>query len=148
MKINRRKFIKTAAAGTAGIALGVTPVIKQSRDPIDRLYENSIVIDTLCVARNWDKEEFDALNQSGYTGIQTSLHNRTWDGALSNISEWNDRIDEHSDVFLKATRASHFREAKKENKLAVMYGHQNATMIENKIDRLDIYMIWEQDVSN
>ena len=81
MKINRRKFIKTAAAGTAGIALGVAPVIKQNRDPIDRLYENSIVIDTLCVARNWDKEEFDALSQSGYTGIQTSLHNRTWDGA-------------------------------------------------------------------
>ena len=138
MKINRRKFIRTAAAGTAGIALGVTPVIKQSRDPIDRLYENSIVIDTLCVARNWDKEEFEALSQSGYTGIQTSLHNRTWDGALSNISKWNDRIDKYSDVFLKATKASHFRQAKKENKLAVMYGHQNATMIENKIDRLDI----------
>jgi len=113
MKINRRKFIKTAAAGTAGIALGVAPVIKQNRDPIDRLYENSIVIDTLCVARNWDKEEFDALSQSGYTGIQTSLHNRTWDGALSNISEWNDRIDEYSDVFLKATKASHFSRRKK-----------------------------------
>lgn len=137
-KIKRRDFLKTTALGTAGIALGVSPVIGQNRDPIDRLYENSIIIDTLCVARNWDKEEFDALSQSGYTGIQTSLHNRTWDGALSNISEWNDRIDEYSDIFLKATKASHFRQAKKENKLAVMYGHQNATMIENKIDRLDI----------
>ena len=137
-KIKRRDFLKTTALGTAGIALGVNPVIGQNRDPIDRLYENSIIIDTLCVARNWDKEEFEALSQSGYTGIQTSLHNRTWDGALSNISEWNDRIDEYSDVFLKATKTSHFRQAKKENKLAVMYGHQNATMIENKIDRLDI----------
>ncbi len=138
MKIDRRTFIKNTTIGTAGIALGVTPIIKQNKDPIDRLYENSIVIDTLCVARNWGKKEFDALSQSGYTGIQTSLHNRTWDGALSNISEWNDRIDEYSDIFLKVTKASDFRQAKKENKLAVMYGYQNATMIENKIDRLDI----------
>ena len=56
-KIKRRDFLKTTALGTAGIALGVNPVIGQNRDPIDRLYENSIIIDTLCVARNWDKEE-------------------------------------------------------------------------------------------
>ena len=34
--------------------------------------------------------------------------------------------------------ATHFRQGKKENKLAVMYGHQNTTMIENNIGRLDI----------
>ena len=41
-KIKRRDFLKTTALGTAGIALGVNPVIGQNRDPIDRLYENSI----------------------------------------------------------------------------------------------------------
>ena len=40
--MKRRDFLKTTALGTAGIALGVTPVIGQNRDPIDRLYENSI----------------------------------------------------------------------------------------------------------
>ena len=81
---------------------------------------------------------YSTVKESGYTGIQTSLHNRTWDGALKDIAEWNDRISENPDLLLKATTAAHFRDGKKENKLAVMYGHQNTAMIENRIDRLDI----------
>ena len=137
-KIKRRDFLKTTAIGSAGFALGMNPFQIKTKSDIDRLYDKSIVIDTLCVGQDWDSEELDALDKSGYTGIQTSLANRTWDSALKSIAEWNDRIDANPEVFLKATKASHFRQAKKEDKVAVLYGHQNATMIENKIDRLDI----------
>ena len=138
MKIGRREFLKTTALGASGMALGMTPFQIRTKSDIDRLYDRSIVIDTLCVGHDWDKEELDAVDKSGYTGIQTSLANRTWDSALESIAEWNDRIDSNPDVFIKATQAAHFKQAKKEGKLAVMYGHQNATMIENKVDRLDI----------
>ena len=137
-KIKRRDFLKATAVGGAGFALGMTPFQIKTKGDIDRLYDKSIVIDTLCVGHDWDSEELDALDKSGYTGIQTSLANRTWDSALKSIAEWNDRIDANPEVFLKATKASHFRQAKKEDKVAVLYGHQNATMIDNKIDRLDI----------
>ena len=138
MKIGRREFLKTTALGASGMALGMTPFQIRTKSDIDRLYDRSIVIDTLCVGHDWDKEELDAVEKSGYTGIQTSLANRTWDSALESIAEWNDRIDSNPDIFIKATQAAHFKQAKKEGKLAVMYGHQNATMIENKVDRLDI----------
>jgi len=38
---------------------------------------------------------------------------------------------------LRALVSSHFLQAKEEKRVAVLYGHQNATMIEDKIDRLD-----------
>jgi len=138
IKINRRDFIKTASIGSAGLAFGMTPFQTKTKGDIDRLYDRSIIIDALCLGHDWDREELDAVKLSGYTGIQTSLANNTWDNTLKSISDWNDRIDRHSDIFIKATKAVHFKKAKKEKKLAVMYGHQNATMIENKIDRLDI----------
>ena len=103
--------------------LGSSPSLKislveiKTKGDIDRLYDKSIVIDTLCVGHDWDSEELDALDKSGYTGIQTSLANRTWDSALKSIAEWNDRIDANPEVFLKATEASHFRQAKKEDKV-------------------------------
>ena len=138
MQTDRRTFLKTATAGAAGIALGNPLVIGQRKQSVDSLYDQAIVIDSLSVGRQWGKVAYEAVKRSGYTGIQTSLHNRTWDGALSDISAWNDRISEHPDLFMKATAATHFRQAKKENKLAVMYGHQNTTMIENKMERLDV----------
>lgn len=136
--IERRDFLKLTAVGSVGFTLGMTPFQIKTKDYLDRFYNRSIIIDTLCVGREWDFKELDALNKSGYTGIQTSLANRTWDSALKSISDWNDRIADNPEVFIKATKASHFRQAKKEAKVAVLYGHQNATMIENKIDRLDI----------
>ena len=119
-KIKRRDFLKTTAVGSAGFALGMNPFQIKTKGDIDRLYDKSIVIDTLCVGHDWDSEELDALDKSGYTGIQTSLANRTWDSAIKSIAEWNDRIDANPEVFLKATEASHFRQAKKEDKVAVL----------------------------
>ena len=112
-KIKRRDFLKATAVGGAGFAIGMTPFQIKTKGDIDRLYNRSIVIDTLCVGHDWDSEELDALDKSGYTGIQTSLANRTWDSALKSIAEWNDRIDANPEVFLKATKASHFHQPKK-----------------------------------
>ncbi|MCS5659593.1 MAG: membrane dipeptidase [Dehalococcoidia bacterium] len=138
MGADRRTFLKTATLGAAGVALGNSLTMGQGKRAVDKLYDGAIVIDSLSVGRQWREVAYTAVKESGYTGIQTSLHNRTWDGALKDIAEWNDRISENPDLFLKATTATHFRQGKKENKLAVMYGHQNTTMIENKIGRLDI----------
>ena len=138
MGADRRTFLKTATLGAAGVALGNSLTMGQGKRAVDKLYDGAIVIDSLSVGRQWGEVAYTAVKESGYTGIQTSLYNRTWDGALKDIAEWNDRISENPDLFLKATTATHFRKGKKENKLAVMYGHQNTTMIENKIGRLDI----------
>ena len=46
-KIKRRDFLKATAVGGAGFALGMTPFQIKTKGDIDRLYDKSIVIDTL-----------------------------------------------------------------------------------------------------
>ena len=47
-KIKRRDFLKATAVGGAGFAIGMTPFQIKTKGDIDRLYNRSIVIDTLC----------------------------------------------------------------------------------------------------
>lgn len=147
--IKRRDFIKLSALSASGLAFGFKHFQVRTKSDIDRLFERSIVIDALNVghdgggiesmkAIDWDIEELEAIKLSGYTGIHTTLASRNWDSALKSIMVWDERIAANPEIYLKATKAYHFRDAKKEKKLAVMYGHQNATMLENNLDRLKI----------
>ena len=135
--MKRRHFLKLGSIGLLGTSYGSTLNQIVTRSSIDRLYDNSLVIDALSLGRSWDSSEFKALKDTGYSGIHTSLANKTWDSALSSIRDWNQRIEDNPDIFLRALVSSHFLQAKEEKRVAVLYGHQNATMIEDKIDRLD-----------
>ena len=147
--INRRDFIKLSTVGASGLALGLSPFQIKTKSDLDRLFDRSIVIDALNVghdgggiesmkATDWDTQELDAIKKSGYTGIHTSLASRNWDSTLKSIIVWNERISLKPEVYLKATKAAHFKQAKKQGRLAVLYGHQNATMLENNIERLNV----------
>lgn len=104
----------------------------------DKLYDQAIVIDGLLIPRGWDEESFAALAKSGYTGFNASLNSRDLKSALTSMAEWTRRIRENPDKLIQAKTAEDFVRAKKENKVAVMYGFQNATMIEKSIDNLDL----------
>ena len=105
---------------------------------LDELYDNAIVIDGLVITRGWDDDSFEALAQSGYTGFNTSLSSGNLNSALRSLDLWQKRIKENPDRFIYATSSADFVRAKKEGKVAVLFGFQNATMIEKSIDNLDI----------
>ncbi len=104
---------------------------------IDKLYENAIVIDGLVIPRGWDKDSFDALAKSGYTGFNISLSSGSLNSAMRSLADWTKRVEKNSDRLINALTAEDFTRAKKENKSAVMFGFQNATMIEKSIDNVD-----------
>ena len=135
--MERRQFLKIGTVGLLGTSFGTTLNQIVTRSSIDRLYDNSLVIDALSLGRNWDSYELKALKDTGYSGIHTSLANKTWDSALSSIRDWNKRIENNPDIFLRALVSSHFLQAKEEKRVAVLYGHQNATMNEVNIYSLD-----------
>ena len=112
------------------------PMDQQSS--INDVYDKATVIDGLVIPRGWDQDSFDALAKSGYTGFNISLSSGNLNVALKSIAEWKKRIRDNPDVFIHAKSASDFPEAKKERKAAVMFGFQNATMIEKSIDNIDI----------
>jgi len=104
---------------------------------IHKLYKEAIVIDGLIIPRGWDNQSFESLSKSGYTGFCASLASANLTVALEALEAWNKRIDDNPERLVQAKGANDFIRAKKENKAAILFGFQNATMIEKSIDNLD-----------
>ncbi len=133
--MTRRTFL----GGLAGwLALSRSFGQEPPRNPaIDALYDRSVVIDALAVGHEWDEVEYEAVERSGYTGIQTTLPSNDFPTAMRALAEWRRRIRENPDRLLLATRAAHVEQAKAEGKMAVVFGFQNATMLEGDLRNLD-----------
>lgn len=104
---------------------------------IDNLFDKATVIDGLVIPRGWDEDSFAALAKSGYAGFNASLNSRNLKVALESLEDWKKRIVENSERLIHATTSGDFVKAKKEKKVAVMFGFQNATMVEKSIDNID-----------
>jgi membrane dipeptidase len=154
MLINRRNFTKalplsafllgdllssgTATANTTNsIAPAGSPSSLSSKD-IDKLYDEAIIIDGIIIPRGWNESSFTALAASGYTGFNASLNSKNLETAIKSLTEWHMRIQDNSDRLIYATSAEDFIQAKKEDKVAVLMGFQNATMMEKSIDNLEV----------
>tara|TARA_B110000483_G_scaffold241033_1_gene323005 strand:- start:2256 stop:3398 length:1143 start_codon:yes stop_codon:yes gene_type:complete len=151
MSLKRRNFMKMVSAG----ALITTPLLHAASYPfaigketVDASpkgrsnmnnfnYADQIVIDGLIISRGWNDDSFEALAKSGYTGFNTSLDSKDLTSALESLAEWKSRIEDHPNRLMSARSAEDFITAKQENKVAVMFGFQNATMIEKSIDNLN-----------
>ncbi len=127
--LRRREFLRVFPAG--GLALSLP-----AQDPIDSVYDRSIVVDSLSI-ETWDEDAFAAWKRSGYTAIQTSLANRNFAVATRALEEWKKRFEQHPEKLLHATRAADIERAKREGKLAVVLGFQNATIVEDNLSNLD-----------
>ncbi len=138
--MKRRAVVGSLAAATGGLVLPRAFAARQQapRNPaIDDLYDRAVVIDSLAVGHEWDEVEYDAVRQSGYTGIQTTLPSNNFAVAVRALAEWRQRIRENPERLVHATRAAHIRQAKAEGKMAVIFGFQNATMLEGDLRNLD-----------
>jgi membrane dipeptidase len=158
MSINRRDFAKmlplstfllgdllSSYAAGANTPLSGTNAVLSIGSPsglfqkdIDKLYDEAIIIDGIIIPRGWNEESFTALTKSGYTGFNASLNSRNLETAIKSLTEWQMRIQSHPDRLIYAKSADDFIRAKKEDKVAVLMGFQNATMMERSIENLDI----------
>ncbi len=110
----------------------------EHQQDIDEIFNQAVVIDGLLIPRGWNEKSFNALAKSGYTGFNASLVSTNLKLALESMAEWTKRIADNPDKLLQANTADDFVRAKKENKVAVMYGFQNATMVENSVNNVDV----------
>lgn len=138
MSLDRRDFLRAAAAAAAAATFPTRIRASQEPGPIDRLYAQAIVIDSLAVGLEWDEIEFRALEETGYTAIQTTLPSQNLEVAVQALAEWNQRIRDHADQLRRATSAADIERAKEEGVTAVVLGFQNATMVEDDVDNLDV----------
>jgi membrane dipeptidase len=136
--MERREFIQATVAGFSGIVMAdfANGSISQSIADTGKLYDNAIVVDTLSI-ENWDEAGFAAWKQSGYTAIQTSLSDESFQRGTKDLAAWRDRFEKNPDKLIHCTKAAHIEQAKKEGKLAVVLGFQNGTVIDDRVENLE-----------
>ena len=86
MTVERRDFIRVMAIGAV---LPTDEVLDRAAGAANAvqaadLYDDAIVIDTLCVGREWGDEDFDAVKRSGSLALEWTGSDGTavprWDG--------------------------------------------------------------------
>jgi membrane dipeptidase len=126
------------ALGGTLIAGRATGGPQEQPTEIDTLFDRSIVVDALSIDPDWTDEVFAAFRRSGVTAIQTSLNNRTLAAAMADLAKWQARFDRHIDRLLKVTRGGDIATAKQHGRIAVVLGFQNATMIGDQVNNVDL----------
>lgn len=105
-----------------------------------QLYDESLVIDGLNVS-NWDSPEvFRNLDVGGVTAINATI--ATWENftqTMDHIATWQPRFNRHADTLSQVWTVGDIIKAKEEGKTGVILGFQNASPIENDLDRLAIF---------
>jgi membrane dipeptidase len=109
-----------------------------------RLHEKSIVIDTLeftSDVTNLEGRYGDDIRASGITVANFTVPG-TYDGpseALKKISAWYGFLERHSDQYTLVTTTGDIKKAKKEGKVGILMGSQNATILGDNPSLLSIY---------
>ena len=109
-------------------------------DVAREVYQESIVVDGLNVS-NWDSSAvYESLRGGNVTAINATI--AVWEKyteAMDNVSAWLRRFRERSDTVTQVTRVQDILDAKRDGRTGVILGWQNATPIENDLDRLDLF---------
>ena len=104
------------------------------------LYRESIVIDGLNVS-NWDSPAlYESLAGGGVTAMNATI--ATWENyreTLDQVQAWLQRFASCGETLMQIKTTEDILEAKKNNKVGVILGFQNATPIENDLGHLDIF---------
>jgi membrane dipeptidase len=109
-------------------------------DAASKVYSEAVVVDGLNVS-NWESlAVFDSLNAGGVTAINATI--AVWEGyveAMDNVAAWIRRLGEREANLSQVTGVQDILDAKRSGKTGVILGWQNASPIENDLDRLDLF---------
>ncbi len=109
-------------------------------DAGSQLYKEAVVIDSLNVS-NWDSPGvYQSLHAGGVTAINATV--ATWENypeTLDNIAAWQRRFREYDDILVQVRTVDELFQAKKDGKVGIILGSQNASPIENDLDRLALF---------
>ncbi len=110
------------------------------KDESGSLYRDAIVIDGLNVS-NWDSPEvFRSLREGGVTAMNATI--ATWENfrqTLDHIARWRARFSQREAELLHIRNVDDIARAKREGLVGVVLGFQNASPIENDLDRLALF---------
>ncbi len=105
-----------------------------------QIYDEAIIIDALNVS-NWDSPAvFESLGAGRVTAINATLV--TWENyqqTMDHIAKWKGIFNERREMLMQILSVDDIMKAKKEEKVGVILGWQNATPIENDLRRIELF---------
>jgi membrane dipeptidase len=129
-----------AATMTAGADAGsISPAAR-------RLYRRAVVLDanlgpgfddTLPLPR----ASLAIFRESGLTAIKSTLggFNAAFESTLSEIGFYLRALEMHPDRFIQVRRADDFAVAKREGRLGIIFSFEGVTMLEGKLERIELF---------
>ncbi|MYC15130.1 MAG: membrane dipeptidase [Gemmatimonadetes bacterium] len=105
-----------------------------------KIYDEAIVIDGLSIS-NWESDAvFRRLRAGNITAINATV--ATWENFLqtmAHLSVWMRRFRERDDI-LQVKETADIYAAKEQGKTGIILSFQNASPIENELDRLGLFL--------
>ena len=150
--ITRREFTKTLGGAAALITL--SPVLTWASGEAKvsaaaaKLYRESFVLDGNALA--WvgsllgkpdQADVTKVVRESGITAIKSTLGGATgnFEEAVNDIAAADQLMEKRGELFLKVRTHGDFERARKEQKLGVIYSFESANMLEDKIERVELF---------
>ena len=105
-----------------------------------KIYDEAIVIDGLSIS-NWESDAvFRRLRAGNITAINATV--ATWENfvqTMAHLSAWMRRFRERDDI-LQVKETADIYTAKEQGKTGIILSFQNASPIENELDRLGLFL--------
>jgi membrane dipeptidase len=150
--ITRREFTKTLSSAATLVTLApafawATDEAKVSADAA-KLYRDSFVLDGNALASignllNADNpaEVTKTIREAGVAALKSTLGGAVGDFAVTvaDIAHAEQLMEKRADLFLKVRTHADFDRARNEQKLGVIYSFESAAMLEDKIERIELF---------
>jgi membrane dipeptidase len=150
--ITRREFTKTLGGAAALVTLspGLGWAIEAPKVSADaaKIYRDSFILDgnalawigSLLAKSNQD-DITKVIRESGVTALKSTLGGAAGDfaTAVADIAAAEQLMEKRADLFLKVRTPGDFERAQKEQKLGVIYSFESANMLEDKIERIELF---------
>ena len=153
--MHRRDFnlgvLKLSAAALLAPRLFAQPLNRVAEPSTDNdsssiatLYQNAIVIDSLCgpfvhMDAPPTAETLAAVRQSGVTAINFTISELKFEDTVENIADVEALVEQHPEAFLIVRRHSDIARAKRENRIGIMLGFQYPGFLEQDPDRIEMF---------
>ena len=150
--ITLRQFTRTLGGAAALAAL--SPVLGWAADEpkvsaeAAKLYRDSIILDGNALAgiggllRQSNQDEIAGLiRTSGVTAVKATLGGAigNFEMAVEEIASAQQLMEKRADLFLNVRTTADLDRARKEQKLGVIYSFESPNMLEDKIDRIELF---------
>ena len=150
--VTRREFTKSLRGAIAIAALN--PIFSFAVDEAKvsaeaaRLYRESFILDCNALAsigrlqsQSQQNEIAAAIRDSGVVAVKATLGGAIGDFAMAvaDIASADQLIEKKPDLFLQVRTAADFDRARNEKKLGVIYSFESANMLEDKIERIELF---------